>query len=179
MAIWSEAMKFLVSADGWLDLGCRKARCALGRGGIRAATAKQEGDGATPAGSWPLRRVLWRPDRVQAPICRLPTHAIAPDDGWCDDPSHADYNRAVRLPHPANAERMWRSDQLYDLVVILGHNDNPVVPGAGSAIFLHLAKPDFSPTEGCVAVAGDDLEALLELAAPGDDLQVLDPAASA
>lgn len=170
---------FLVSADGWLDLGGRRARCALGRGGIRPAEEKREGDGATPAGRWPLRRVLWRADRIQAPVTDLPTYPIEPDDGWCDDPLHANYNRPVRLPHPASAERMWRSDHVYDLVVVLGHNDEPVVAGAGSAIFLHLARPDFSATEGCVALALGDLTALLKEAAPGDSLRVLAPAVGA
>jgi L,D-peptidoglycan transpeptidase YkuD (ErfK/YbiS/YcfS/YnhG family) len=100
---------------------------------------------------------------------------MAPDDGWCDDPLHEDYNRPVRLPHPASAERLWREDHLYDLVVVLGYNDAPVVPGAGSAIFMHLASPEFSPTQGCVALAPGDLAILLELARQDDTLEIALP----
>jgi len=168
---------FLVSADGVMSLGARRIRCALGRGGVCAADAKREGDGMTPGGTWPLRRLLWRPDRVPPPVSSLPGRPIGLADGWCDDPLHADYNRPVRLPHPARAERLWRDDHLYDLVVVLGHNDDPVIAGAGSAIFLHLARPDYAPTEGCVALAPGDLTAFMSLAKPGDSL-VVSPHAS-
>ena len=141
---------------------------ALGKGGLKPAALKHEGDGASPIGVWPLRRVLYRPDRLTAPQTRLPVQPLAPDDGWCDDPADANYNRPVKHPYPASAERMWREDAVYDIVVVLGHNDDPVRPGRGSAIFLHLARPGYAPTEGCVALARADLEALLALAGPGD-----------
>jgi L,D-peptidoglycan transpeptidase YkuD (ErfK/YbiS/YcfS/YnhG family) len=149
-----------------------RVRCALGKGGLKPAADKREGDGASPIGVWPLRRVLWRPDKGPPPKTALPVQAIGPGDGWCDAPLDPAYNRPVALPYPASAERLWRGDDLYDLVVVLGHNDDPVVPGAGSAIFLHLARPDYSPTEGCVAVARADLEALLAEAGPGDGLEI-------
>ena len=82
---------------------------------------------------------------------------IAPQDGWCDDPSHAAYNRQVTLPFGHSHETLWRADGLYDLIVVLGHNDDPPAPGLGSAIFLHVAAPDYTPTEGCVALALGDL----------------------
>ena len=149
-----------------------RIRCALGKRGLKPAADKREGDGASPIGVWPLRRVLWRPDKGPPPKTALPVQAIRPDDGWCDAPLDPAYNRPVALPYSASAERLWRGDDLYDLVVVLGHNDDPVVPGAGSAIFLHLARPDYSPTEGCVAVARADLEALLAEAGPGDGLGI-------
>jgi len=165
-------LNFIAAADGWLDLGERRARCALGPAGVMPAADKREGDGASPAGVWPIRAVLYRPDRGDPPRTALPSRAIAPDDGWCDAPDDAAYNRPVKLPYPASAERMWRDDHLYDLVVILGHNDDPPVRGLGSAIFLHLAKPDYAPTHGCVALARADLEALLAKARPGDTLEI-------
>ncbi len=131
----------------------------LGAGGIRAD--KREGDGATPAGLLRLRRVLYRADREPAPACAVPREALAPDDGWCDDPSHPDYNTQVRLPHPGHHERLWREDRIYDLIGVLGWNDDPVVRDRGSAIFLHLARPDARPTEGCVALAPDALRLVL------------------
>jgi L,D-peptidoglycan transpeptidase YkuD (ErfK/YbiS/YcfS/YnhG family) len=163
---------FIATADGWLDLGDVRARCALGPAGVVRAVDKREGDGASPAGTWPIRRVLYRPDRGPRPETALPVAAIAPDDGWCDAPDDPNYNRPVKLPYPASAEQMWREDHLYDLVVVLGHNDDPPVAGLGSAIFLHLAKPDYAPTHGCVAVARPDLEALLRMSAAGDAVEI-------
>jgi L,D-peptidoglycan transpeptidase YkuD (ErfK/YbiS/YcfS/YnhG family) len=165
-------MIFTAYADGWMELPGRLTRCALGPAGVIPAGAKREGDGATPAGLWPLRRVLWRPDRGPEPATRLPHAPLADDDGWCDAPDDPAYNQPVRWPHPAGAERLWRDDRVYDLIVTLGYNDDPVVPGAGSAIFLHLAGPDYGPTQGCVALAAGDLLHLLSLAWPGDALRV-------
>lgn len=164
---------FLVSGDGWLTLpGGRFLRCALGRSGITPAADKREGDGATPAGVWPMREAWWRADRLPRPDTALPLLPITPQSGWCDAPADPAYNRAVSLPYPASAEALWREDGVYDLVVVLGYNDDPVVPGHGSAIFLHIARPDYSPTEGCVALAREDVLAVLSAARPGDVLQI-------
>jgi L,D-peptidoglycan transpeptidase YkuD (ErfK/YbiS/YcfS/YnhG family) len=150
----------VVTPDGPIRLGGQIWRCALGQGGVRRD--KREGDGATPAGWMKLRRLLYRADRLAPPLgCRAPVEPLAPEDGWCDDPAHPDYNRRIRLPHPARHERLWREDGLYDLLGVLGWNDDPVERGRGSAIFLHLARPGFAPTEGCVALAERDLRALL------------------
>ncbi len=134
-------------------------RAALGRGGVRAD--KMEGDGATPIGLLPLRRVFYRADRIVIPATTLPREPITATDGWCDDPHDRAYNRAVALPYPARHEELWRADAVYDLVVVLGWNDAPVVANRGSAIFLHLARPDYAPTDGCVALALPDLRWLL------------------
>ncbi|MDP3175422.1 MAG: L,D-transpeptidase family protein [Phenylobacterium sp.] len=167
-------MIFTAASDGSFDLGGRIIRCALGPGGVVAATEKREGDGKSPLGVWPLRRALYRADRGPAPRSALPLTAIGPEDGWCDAPDDPNYNRPVTLPYPASAEHMWRADGLYDIVVILGHNDDPPVPGFGSAIFLHLAKPDFAPTQGCVAIARADMEAFLAMAQPGDAVAIVE-----
>ena len=159
-------MDLIVSASGKARWGTWHMRCALGRGG--ATREKREGDGATPVGAWPMRRLLYRADRTGPPKSRLPASPIEPEDGWCDDSKDPAYNRPVALPYPGRHERLWREDALYDLLVVLGHNDDPVVPGLGSAIFLHAARPDYGPTEGCVALARPDLERLLAEAGPGD-----------
>jgi L,D-peptidoglycan transpeptidase YkuD (ErfK/YbiS/YcfS/YnhG family) len=159
-----------VAADGWLDWPGGRVPCALGRGGV--TRDKREGDGATPAGIFPLRALRYRADRVGHPATGLERIPIQPADGWCDDPDDPAYNRPVRLPFPAHHERMHRPDGLYDLVVPLGYNDDPVVPGRGSAIFLHVCRPDRGPTEGCIAIARDDLLALLVLCGPGTRLRV-------
>ena len=152
-------MQAVVHSDGRLMLQGQTFRAALGRTGVR--THKLEGDGATPVGVLPLRRVLYRLDRIAAPDCAVPLEPIAETDGWCDDPSHRDYNRAVHLPHEAHYEELWRQDRLYDLIGVLGWNDRPVERGRGSAIFLHVARPDYAPTAGCVALALADLLTLL------------------
>lgn len=160
------------SAAGLLNAYGRSMACSIGRSGAVAAADKKEGDGATPLGSWPLRGMLLRPDRVVAPIgLTLPWRWIRPDDGWSDDVADPAYNRPVRHPHPFSAERLWREDGLYDIIVILGHNDAPPVPGAGSAIFLHCWR-DGATTEGCVALPKGDLLALLPQFAPGDALTI-------
>jgi L,D-peptidoglycan transpeptidase YkuD (ErfK/YbiS/YcfS/YnhG family) len=149
----------IVHPDGRLTLRGQTYRCALGLSGVRAE--KSEGDGATPAGLLPLRRVFYRADRVPPPRCQTLIEPIAQTDAWCDDPSHRDYNRLVRLPHDAQHEELWRQDAVYDVIAVLGWNDQPTVKGRGSAIFLHVARPDYDPTEGCVALALRDLVQIL------------------
>ena len=166
-------MIFTATSDGHIDIAGREAACVLGRSGVLPAADKREGDGASPLGVWQLRRVLYRPDREAPPATGLPVAALKPDDGWCDAPGDPAYNRPVRLPYPASAEQMWREDRVYDLVVILGHNDDPPVSPMGSAIFLHLVQPDRSATAGCVAVSREDMLDLLARARPGDALAIL------
>ena len=146
--------------------------CAIGRGGARRD--KREGDGATPVGCWPIRRVLYRPDRLEAPESPFPTEPLRPSDGWCDDPEDAAYNQAVTLPCAASHEALWRTDEVYDVIAVLGYNDAPVRPGAGSAVFLHAARPDYAPTAGCVALALPDLLQVLAAASPHTRLCVYD-----
>lgn len=166
-------MDLIVSrnGDGWqATYGDKRWRCAVGRGGLRAASEKVEGDGASPIGRWPIRRVFYRADRMEMPASPFPIDAIDRLDGWCDAPSHPDYNRQVRLPFAASHEALWMEDDIYDIVVVLGHNDDPPVPGAGSAVFLHIARPGYPPTAGCAALSREDLLAFLALAAPSSHL---------
>jgi L,D-peptidoglycan transpeptidase YkuD (ErfK/YbiS/YcfS/YnhG family) len=145
--------------------GDKTWRCAVGRAGI--AVKQREGDGVSPIGCWPVRRIFYRADRQdKAPSLVFGCTPIDRQDGWCDAPDHPDYNRLVRLPFAASHEEMWRDDHLYDIVVVLGHNDDPVVPGAGSAVFLHVASQDYSPTAGCAALSKDDLLQFLGLVGP-------------
>ncbi|MEL7447443.1 MAG: L,D-transpeptidase family protein [Pseudomonadota bacterium] len=163
---------FVARPDSTFAFADRTLRCALGKGGVVAADDKAEGDGASPVGVWAMKRVYYRPDRGPAPETGLETVPISQHDGWCDAPDHPLYNRPVTRPFEASHERLWRDDHVYDLVVELGHNDDPVVPGRGSAIFMHVAKPDYAPTEGCVALAENDLRAVLAAAMPGAVLEI-------
>ena len=145
-------------------LGHGVKQAALGRTGIRAL--KREGDGGTPIGRFPVRLVLYRADRDPRPRTQLPLRAIRDHDGWCDDPADRNYNRLVRLPSRRSAEGLKRADPLYDLVLVLGYNDVPRVRGRGSAIFVHLARPGFTPTDGCIALSRRDLTMLLSRLGP-------------
>jgi L,D-peptidoglycan transpeptidase YkuD (ErfK/YbiS/YcfS/YnhG family) len=153
-----------------VDWGQGPRRAAIGLPGI--AVKSGEGDGITPIGAFPVREIFYRADRIPKPDTRLPLRAIEKDDGWCDAPNDPNYNRPVKLPYPASTEQMWREDHLYDLVAVLGYNDDPVVPGGGSAIFLHLARPDYSHTQGCVAVAYDDALAAIKQLQPSDQVVI-------
>lgn len=167
-------MTFRAHADGRFELDGQIVRCALGKAGVIDASDKREGDNKSPIGAWAMREVWYRPDVYpEGPVTTLPVRASRPEDGWCDAPDDPNYNRPVALPYPASAERMWRDDAVYDLVVILGHNDEPPIPGMGSAIFMHLARDGYPGTEGCIALARADLEALLASARPGDAVHIL------
>lgn len=133
---------------------------------------KREGDGATPVGRFPLRAVWYRADNVERPATDLPLQEIQRRDGWCDASEDPNYNRPVQLPYTASAERMWRDDAVYDLVVVIGQNDDPVVPGLGSAIFLHVANPDFGPTEGCLALRREDLITVIQTLTPASMIDI-------
>ena len=166
MRLEVDAAARMLHADG------RSIPCSIGRLGALAAAAKKEGDGATPIGVWPVRGVLLRPDRIApSAAIRLPWRWLRPHDGWSDDPADPAYNRPVRHPRFRSAEALWREDGLYDIIVILGHNDAPAVAGSGSAIFLHCWR-DGAATEGCVALPSEELLALLPQLAPGDALTI-------
>lgn len=151
---------------GWVSCGGMRWPCAIGRSGQRAI--KREGDGATPIGRWPVRQALYRADRMRRPRTSLPLRRIRPGDGWCDAPHDRNYNRPVRLPYPTSAEEMWRRDALYDLVIVIGYNDRPRRRGAGSAIFVHLARAEMTPTAGCLAFMRRHLIQLVAAMRPGD-----------
>lgn len=146
-------------------------RVALGRSGIRAL--KREGDGGTPLGRLPIRELLYRADRVTRPRTALPVRVIREHDGWCEDPADRNYNRLVKLSPRSSVDRLRRADHLYDLVLVLGYNDRPRVRGKGSAIFVHLARPGYAPTAGCIALSRRDLSALLAQIRPGSSIVVM------
>jgi L,D-peptidoglycan transpeptidase YkuD (ErfK/YbiS/YcfS/YnhG family) len=144
---------------GWLLAGPFAVPVALGRGGIRAN--KREGDGGTPRGTFRLRRLWWRADRMTRPMTHLPVRRIRGEDGWCEDPSDRHYNQPVRLKPEYPGDRLKRADHLYDLIIELDHNTRPRIAGRGSAVFMHVAQPGFAPTAGCVALKADALRRLI------------------
>lgn len=152
------------ATTGILQLANLKFPVTLGRGGI--GFLKREGDGATPRGTWRVRDVYYRSDRIRRPPTKLTAKPIRPHDSWCDAANDRNYNRKVSMPYKASAEKLWRQDGLYDLVVVLDYNEVPRVKGRGSAIFLHIARRGFSPTEGCIAMSRQHLLRLLAAVSP-------------
>ncbi|PRD44451.1 hypothetical protein C5748_07725 [Phyllobacterium phragmitis] len=146
-------------AQGLLIAGNLVLRCALGKGGISAF--KREGDGATPLAAMRLLYGWHRRRRGVAAFSPLPFRAIRRNDGWCDASNDGNYNRPVRAPYRASHENLWRKDGLYDICIVMGWNIRPRLRGRGSAIFFHLARPGYPPTEGCIALKRADMARLL------------------
>jgi L,D-peptidoglycan transpeptidase YkuD (ErfK/YbiS/YcfS/YnhG family) len=149
---------------GWLIAGALALPVALGRGGVKAN--KREGDGATPRGVFRLKRLWWRADRHPRPRTHLPVRRIRAGDGWCEDPRDRHYNQPVVVPKDSKADRLTRADALYDFIIELDHNTRPRIAGRGSAVFVHIARPGYSPTAGCVALAMPALRRLLAQIGP-------------
>jgi L,D-peptidoglycan transpeptidase YkuD (ErfK/YbiS/YcfS/YnhG family) len=151
-------------ARGWLVAGSLAVPVALGRSGIKAN--KREGDGGTPRGRFRLKRLWWRADRWPHPRTLLPARRIGPDDGWCENATDRNYNRPVKLPKHSGADRLMRADRLYDFIIELDHNTRPRIAGRGSAVFVHVARENFAPTAGCVALEHRTLHRLLARLSP-------------
>lgn len=158
------------SRRGWLIAGHRAIPVALGRGGIRAN--KFEGDGATPRGVFHPLRLWWRADRGLRPRALLPIRRIAPQDAWCEDPTQRHYNRPMRLDAGQGGDRLTRDDHLYDFIIEIDHNTRPRVAGRGSAVFLHLARENFGPTAGCVAMTRPSLLWLVSRIGPRTRIEI-------
>ena len=144
---------------GWLFAGPLVAPIALGRAGIRAD--KREGDGSTPRGRFRPLRLWWRADRLPRPRTLLPVRPIGRNDAWCEDPRDRRYNRPFQRAAREGGDRLRRDDHLYDLIIEIDHNTRPRIAGRGSAVFVHLARPKFASTAGCVALRLRDLQVLL------------------
>jgi len=142
----------------------------LGRSGIRAN--KHEGDGATPRGRFRLVRLWWRADRSPRPRSLLPVRPITPDLAWCEDTTDRRYNRPFRRSANEPGDRLWRDDRLYDFMIELDHNTRPRVASRGSAVFVHVARPNRAPTAGCVALRADSLRRLLVRAGRGTRIAI-------
>ena len=168
-------MDLIVESPVSARWGEDRYRCAIGKNGLILAADKREGDGKTPVGRWVMREVFYRADRIVKPDAKLPVRALDSNDGWCDASGDKNYNKLVKHPYPASAERLWREDGLYDIIVVLGHNDQPVRPGLGSAIFLHVARPDYSCSTGCVTLKQEDLLNVLRAADKNSAVEVLKP----
>lgn len=142
-------------SNATLHFSGRSLRAVIGRGGT--CREKLEGDGCTPTGILRLRKILYRADRLSEPIASVSCESLKETDGWCDDVKHTSYNKQIQLPFEAGHERLWLESSLYDIIGVLDYNCDPILVGRGSAIFLHIARPEMTPTDGCIALSKEDL----------------------
>jgi L,D-peptidoglycan transpeptidase YkuD (ErfK/YbiS/YcfS/YnhG family) len=157
-------------SQGWLRAGSWSVPVALGRGGVKAN--KREGDGGTPRGSFRPLRLWWRPDRLALPATMLPTRRIGRSDAWCEDPKDRRYNRPFQRSAVEPGDRLWRDDHLYDVIIEIDHNTRPRVAGRGSAVFIHVARPGFAATAGCVALKPRELRLLAQKLGPKSRIMI-------
>ena len=145
----------IVVKNGFLTYENQKCKCSIGYNGL--TNNKSEGDGCTPVGTFKINKILYRPDKINNNIFSLDSEIIEESNGWCDDIDSDLYNQKINFPFNQSAECLYRNDDLYDIVCVIDYNLNPIIKGKGSAIFLHVASDDYSPTHGCVAIKKNDL----------------------
>ena len=151
----------IVKKSGYLSYKNLKFKCALGKKGIK--NKLREGDKITPKGIFKTGNLYYRHDKIKNLRTQLKKIKITKNLGWCDDPNHKCYNRPIRLPFEASHENLYRKDRIYDLVLVINYNIQPTKKNKGSAIFLHIAKKNYVPTNGCVAIKKNDFLKLLKI----------------
>jgi L,D-peptidoglycan transpeptidase YkuD (ErfK/YbiS/YcfS/YnhG family) len=151
----------IINKSGFLKYRDHKFKCALGKAGI--GIKKTEGDNITPKGNFKIIKVYYRKDKIKKVHTKLRLIQIKKKMGWCTDPNNKDYNKQIKLPTKFNHEKLYRSDSLYDLILFINYNTNPIIKKRGSAIFIHIAKKKYNPTAGCIALKKKDLIQLLRI----------------
>tara|TARA_B100001029_G_C15060569_1_gene458102 strand:+ start:1725 stop:2216 length:492 start_codon:yes stop_codon:yes gene_type:complete len=137
-----------------------KIKCSIGKRGIKIK--KKEGDKITPKGNFKIKHIFYRKDRVPTLITKINKTPINKNMGWCDDPKSKYYNKLVKFPFKYSAENLFRKDNIYDIILVLNFNTNPVLIGKGSAIFIHIAKKNYNKTEGCIAVSKQNMKKIIK-----------------
>jgi len=145
----------IVKKSGYLKYKNLKFRCALGKGGVKKKT--MEGDNITPKGIFKIIKIYYRPDKIKKIKTLIKKIKIKKNMGWCDDPNSRFYNKLINLPTKYTHEKLYRNDSLYDLIVVLSYNTNPIIKNKGSAIFIHIAKNSYKKTKGCIALKKEHL----------------------
>ena len=137
-----------------------KIKCTIGKNGT--TKNKKEGDLKTPSGIFKFKKIFYRKERIRFIKTTLKRKYIKKNIGWCDDPTSKYYNKEIKFPFKGSAEKLWRKDNIYDLIIVLNYNLNPVIKNKGSAIFLHICKKNYAPTKGCVAINKRDMMKLID-----------------
>ena len=136
-----------------------KIKCSIGKRGI--TVKKIEGDNKTPAGTFRFKSIFYRKDRVPKIKTSLQKIVITKKMGWCDDVNSNFYNKLIKFPFNKSAEKFWIKDNIYDVIIILNYNMNPILKNKGSAVFLHVARKNYTPTKGCIAISKKDMYFLI------------------
>jgi len=149
----------IVKKTGYLKYKNLKFRCALGKAGIKKK--KKEGDNITPKGEFKIIKIYYRNDKIKNITTSIKKIKIKRSTGWCDDPNSKFYNKQIKLPSKFSHEKLYRNDNLYDLILVSNYNMNPIIKNKGSAIFIHVAKNSYEKTKGCIALKKEHLIKLL------------------
>jgi L,D-peptidoglycan transpeptidase YkuD (ErfK/YbiS/YcfS/YnhG family) len=150
----------IINKSGYLKYKNLKFRCSFGKGGI--GKKRKEGDNITPKGNYRIVNVYYRQDRIKKILSKLKLTKIKKNMGWCDDPDSKNYNQLIKVPTKYSHEKLFRSDNIYDLIIVLNYNMTPVIRNKGSAIFIHIAKKNYNKTAGCIALKKTHLVKLIE-----------------
>jgi L,D-peptidoglycan transpeptidase YkuD (ErfK/YbiS/YcfS/YnhG family) len=161
----------IINKSGYLKYKNLKFRCALGKAGIRKK--KREGDNITPKGTYKIIRMYCRKDRIRQVKTKIRIYKINKKIGWCDDPKSEKYNQLIKLPTKFGHEKFYRKDRLYDLILVLNYNMNPIIKNKGSAIFIHLARRNYYPTKGCIALSKNNLLMILNKINKNTQIKIL------
>ena len=143
-----------------LTLDKYRIKCAIGKRGI--GHKKRECDKITPKGKFKIKTILYRKDRVSHFKSKITTLPITKVMGWCDDPKSKKYNKLIKLPFKGSAEKLYKEDNTYDIILVLNYNFNPIQKGKGSTIFLHVASKNYKSTLGCIAVSKFNLKKIIK-----------------
>ena len=149
----------IINKSGYLKYKKLKFKCALGKAGI--GKKKREGDNVTPTGTFKIVKIYYRSDRVKKISSKLRLIEITKNMGWCDDPNSENYNKLINLPSKYSHEKLFKKNNIYNVIVVLNYNMKPIIKNKGSAIFIHVAKNNYQPTQGCIALKKIDLLKLL------------------
>ena len=161
----------IVKNSGYLKYKNLKFRCALGKAGIQKK--KLEGDNITPSGIFKITKIYYRADRIKNIQTSLKKIKIKKSVGWCDDPNSNFYNKEITLPTNFSHEKLYRKDNLYDLIVVLDYNMHPIIKNKGSAIFIHVAKNNYQPTHGCIGLKKIDLLTILKKIKKNEKVKII------
>ena len=148
-----------------------KFKCSLGKNGV--TQNKVEGDKCTPSGVYRLKQVFYRADRIKKFTTNIKKIKIKKNMGWCDDSSSKRYNQLIRVPTKFSHEKLYRKDRIYDIIVVLNYNMNPVIKKKGSAIFMHIAKKNYSKTLGCIGLKKNDLLEILNKVKKNNKIKII------
>ena len=161
-------MHILINKN-YLTYNKLKIKCAIGKKGI--GYKRKEGDLITPSGQYKIKFLLYRKDRVKI-LTKLKKKVIKKNMGWCDDPKSVHYNKLVKLPFAHKHEKLFKKENIYDIILVLNYNMNPIKKNKGSAIFIHVSKNNYKKTEGCVAIKKVNLIKLLKEINPNTKIKI-------